>query len=293
MRHAPRGGAPNHLTYANVISTIALFLAIGGGGFALAAALKKNSVKSKQIAANAVKTSEIADGAVISSKLADGTVITTKLADGSVITSKLADGSVVTSRLADGSVITSKLADGSVTASKLVDGSVTGSALLDGSVTTSKLADNAATGAKVDEASLGKVPSAATADAATDADTVDGLHASQLRASAAATENPFAGALTSSFSVVASATITTHSAGLVMATGSAELYASTATGECLIDIDGLTSATYSAFDIIGPVAVNFNRTLPAGTHTAALKCRAASGSVSKEDAAINVYGVGA
>ena len=50
-------------SYANVIATLALFLAVGGGGFAIAA-LKKNSVKAKQIASNAVKTPEIAGGAV-------------------------------------------------------------------------------------------------------------------------------------------------------------------------------------------------------------------------------------
>jgi hypothetical protein len=42
--------------------------------------------------------------------------------------------------------------------------------IANGAVTTPKLADNAATGAKVDEASLGKVPSATNADKATSAD---------------------------------------------------------------------------------------------------------------------------
>lgn len=41
------------LTYANVVATIALFLALGGGAYA-AVTLPKNSVKAKQIAKNAV-----------------------------------------------------------------------------------------------------------------------------------------------------------------------------------------------------------------------------------------------
>ena len=40
------------------------------------------------------------------------------------------------------------------------------------------------------------------------------------------------------------------------------------------------------------IAVNFARSLPAGTHTARLQCAALIGSIGKDDAAINVYGLG-
>lgn len=40
------------------------------------------------------------------------------------------------------------------------------------------------------------------------------------------------------------------------------------------------------------IAVNFAVTRPAGTYTANLQCRATSGTVAKDDAAINVYGLG-
>ena len=46
------------LTFANVMSVVAVFIAIGGGAYA--AGLAKDSVKSKQIAANAVKEPELA-----------------------------------------------------------------------------------------------------------------------------------------------------------------------------------------------------------------------------------------
>ena len=62
-----------HLSFANVMSCIAVF-AVLGGGMAVAAGLKKNSVKSKQIAASAVKAAEIAGGAVTTDKLADDAV---------------------------------------------------------------------------------------------------------------------------------------------------------------------------------------------------------------------------
>jgi hypothetical protein len=44
----------NHLTYANVMATIAVFLVLGGGAYA-AFHLPKNSVRSKNIAPNQVK----------------------------------------------------------------------------------------------------------------------------------------------------------------------------------------------------------------------------------------------
>ena len=51
------------LGYANVMATLALFVALGGTGYAVSQ-LPKNSVKAKQIAKNAVGTSELKDNKV-------------------------------------------------------------------------------------------------------------------------------------------------------------------------------------------------------------------------------------
>jgi len=56
------------LSYANVVATLALFVALGGSAFA-AVALTRNSVKSKHIGAGQVKRSDIGKGAVNSSKV--------------------------------------------------------------------------------------------------------------------------------------------------------------------------------------------------------------------------------
>jgi hypothetical protein len=61
------------LTYANVIATLALFVALGGTSYA-AASLKRNSVGSTQIRAGAVGASEIRGNAVHSSEIRDGTI---------------------------------------------------------------------------------------------------------------------------------------------------------------------------------------------------------------------------
>jgi hypothetical protein len=62
------------LTYANVVATLALFVALGGSSYA-AITLSKNSVKSKHIAKGAVKRSDIGRSAVNSRKVADGSLL--------------------------------------------------------------------------------------------------------------------------------------------------------------------------------------------------------------------------
>src|SRR4051794_36903575 len=52
-----------HLSYANVIATLALFFALGGGAYA-AISLPSNSVGSKQLKANAVSSGKVKDGSL-------------------------------------------------------------------------------------------------------------------------------------------------------------------------------------------------------------------------------------
>lgn len=61
-------------TYANVMSTLALFVALGGVGYA-AATLPSNSVGTKQLKKNAVQTSDIKKSAVNSSKVKNGSLL--------------------------------------------------------------------------------------------------------------------------------------------------------------------------------------------------------------------------
>ena len=71
-RVAPR------LTYANVMSTAGVLLAMTGTAWAVSA----NSIGSRQIKANAVKTADIAANAVTSAKVADGTLTGSDFAPG-------------------------------------------------------------------------------------------------------------------------------------------------------------------------------------------------------------------
>ena len=68
-----------HLTYANVVSSLALFLVIAGG-----AAYAANTVFSGDIVDGQVKTVDLANGAVSVAKIADGGITGDKVKDGTL-----------------------------------------------------------------------------------------------------------------------------------------------------------------------------------------------------------------
>ena len=123
------------ITYANVVSTMALCIALGGVSYA-AVKLPKNSVVSATIKNGQVKNADLGKNAVTSAKIKDGTVANADLGSG-IDGAKLGDGSVANGKLAGG-IDGGKLADGSVGAGKLAAGVTTPA---DGSITSAKIAD--------------------------------------------------------------------------------------------------------------------------------------------------------
>lgn len=126
------------LTYANVMSSLAVFLVLGGAT-ALAAGLGKNTVGTKQLKKNAVTSVKIKNEAVTEGKLANSSVSSAKLAENAVTTGKLENLAVTEGKLADKAITTGKLADKAVTTEKLADNSVTESKIASGAITASKL----------------------------------------------------------------------------------------------------------------------------------------------------------
>lgn len=85
------------LTYANVVSTLALFLVLGGG-----AAYAAKKIDSHQLRGGAVTTAKIKRNAVTRSKIKANAISTPKIANGAVTYAKLANGSVSLEKLAPG-----------------------------------------------------------------------------------------------------------------------------------------------------------------------------------------------
>lgn len=85
------------LNYANVMSSLAVFLVLGGG-----AAYAAKKIGSHDLRGGSVTTAKIKRNAVTRSKIKAGAISTAKIAKGAVTNARLADGSVSLEKLAPG-----------------------------------------------------------------------------------------------------------------------------------------------------------------------------------------------
>lgn len=112
------------LTYANVMSSIAVFLVLGGGAAFAATQLPKNSVGATQIQANAVQTNKLARNAVRVGKIDLEAVKAGKIAKNAIATNRLRNQVVTTGKIGEEAVATGKIAPGAVDGSRIGDGAV-------------------------------------------------------------------------------------------------------------------------------------------------------------------------
>ncbi len=143
-----------HLTFANVVSCIALFVALSGAAYA-ATTLGKNAVKTKNLGNGAVTAVKLKGGAVTTQKLKNGAVTGPKIGPGAVGTGAIAKGAVRSEQLGGGVVTEGKLKNGAVTASKIANGAVGTEKLGNNAVNAGKLAANAVTAGKIANGSVG------------------------------------------------------------------------------------------------------------------------------------------
>lgn len=79
-----RSSILSRLTYANVVATLALVLALAGGVAFAATQLEKNSVKSKHIKDGQVRAPDVGAAAIGAEEIGEGAVNSAKVADGSL-----------------------------------------------------------------------------------------------------------------------------------------------------------------------------------------------------------------
>jgi hypothetical protein len=131
------------LSYANVVSTLALFVALTGASAYAASQLAPKSVGEPQLRPGAVTADKIRKNAVTAPKIKAQ------------------------------AVKQGKIGDGSITAAKMTLNSVTAGSLAANAVTGEKIAPDAVTGEKVVESTLSQVPSASRTDFATAAESAN------------------------------------------------------------------------------------------------------------------------
>jgi hypothetical protein len=115
--------ARRHLSFANVISMTALFVALGGASYA-AITIPKNSVTAKQIKKNAVAGSEIKKNAVGGSEIKANAVGASEIKDNAVGTSEITTNAVTGDEVADNAVNSGEIAGNAVGTGEIADGSV-------------------------------------------------------------------------------------------------------------------------------------------------------------------------
>jgi len=92
------------LTYANVMSTIAVFMLLTGVGFAVAKALPKKSVGKNQLRNGAVTSKKIRKDAVTAPKIKASAVGRSEIAAGAVSTSEISNQAVTRQKIADSAI---------------------------------------------------------------------------------------------------------------------------------------------------------------------------------------------
>ncbi|OJU84577.1 MAG: hypothetical protein BGO11_10980 [Solirubrobacterales bacterium 70-9] len=140
------------LTYANVIASLALFVALGGS--AVAAGLAKNSVGPNQLKKGAVKAQKIAKQAVTSGKIAPRAVTAGKLGPNAVLPGNLGAGIIDASKISAGAVTAEKIKNNVVTGPKITNGAVTSQKIAQNGVATSNLSEKSVTTAKLNEGAV-------------------------------------------------------------------------------------------------------------------------------------------
>lgn len=131
------------LSYANIVSTLALLIALGAGSAFAAGQLAPKSVGARQLR----------PGAVTADKIRKNAVTAPKIEAQAVKQGKIASGAVTGEKIASGAVTAAKIAAGAITPDKVTNDSITGE--------------------KINEGSLGQVPSAGSANFATRAETAN------------------------------------------------------------------------------------------------------------------------
>lgn len=111
------------LSYANVMSTVAVFLALAGGAYAVATIgpkdIKRNAVRSKHIKKHQVKAQDLRPGAVRVAKVAPDAIDGLRVLDSSLTTADLSAGAVRGDDIAVNQIGSQHLSPGSVQASEL------------------------------------------------------------------------------------------------------------------------------------------------------------------------------
>jgi hypothetical protein len=141
-----------HLTYANVMATVAVFIALGGTALASVIVTDNSEVAANTISGHNPPSGDhanIISGSVSTVDLEPGSVTVGRLAQDAVNSGKIVDGEVQTPDVALAAVTRDRLAQNSVGTGKIINGDVRNEDLGFGAVDSAKVEDSSLTGSDV------------------------------------------------------------------------------------------------------------------------------------------------
>ncbi len=178
---------------------------------------------------------------------------------------------------------------------------INGSSIKKNSVPGNRIKENGLGGKQINESKLGKVPLAAQSETATNADALGGDPLGAVRPTSGAAAESAVITLTGVATDVATTTINTTATSQILVDGAVELQGADADerARCAARLDGfqISFDFETTFDDIGTVneatvaVAGAADDVPAGPHTVTLICTALSGTVVKDDAAVNVVAI--
>ncbi len=116
-----------HVSYSNVMSTVAVFLAIGGGSVAIAS-VPNDSVGSAKVIDESLKSKDLKDGeAVESSDVVDEELGASDIASSGVTASEIATAAVQQGEVDTDAITQSEIRANAVDSTEIVDGSINAS----------------------------------------------------------------------------------------------------------------------------------------------------------------------
>ncbi len=136
-----------HLTYANVVATIALFLALGtSGAYAVnewtGKNIKNGTITSVDVKNGTISAADVKNGTLSGADIQDGTISRTEVAPGAVTREKVAAAAVGSQEVENGTITGDDIKDGTITSGNIKNGTIGDIDIQDNSISTFDLADN-------------------------------------------------------------------------------------------------------------------------------------------------------
>jgi hypothetical protein len=254
-------------TYANVMATLAVFLSLAGGAYAVTTA-GKNTVVSRSIKNGQVRSVDLRDAGVKGIDVKSNTLGGREVDEASLALSTTATPTGAAGGDLSGSYPNPEIGANTVTGAEVVDGSLGGADIL--------------------ESSLGEVPNA---------DQVDGVSASQITRGASDDDASCNPEMVLTYTDCASSTFSFSLNGRVLVIGTS-VRSTTGQGNCRLEVDNEeipgtafqlpTTSDPESFSLTGVSTTVY----APGSHTASFACNQTGGDISFSQSQMSAVAIG-